>query len=161
MLKVSNVSCGYDKYPVVKDVSFSVKEGERLCILGPNGCGKTTLLRALAGILPYSGEIIVCGESLSGLKRKEAARKIALMSQLSSFSFSYTVYETVMLGRYVHMKRGALNSETNKDRRIVLESMERTGTLELKDRLITELSGGQLQRVFLAAPLHRIRRLSS
>lgn len=150
MLKVSNVSCGYDKYPVVKDVSFSVKEGERLCILGPNGCGKTTLLRALAGILPYSGEIIVCGESLSGLKRKEAARKIALMSQLSSFSFSYTVYETVMLGRYVHMKRGALNSETNKDRRIVLESMERTGTLELKDRLITELSGGQLQRVFLA-----------
>ncbi|RHP36232.1 ABC transporter ATP-binding protein [Lachnotalea sp. AF33-28] len=150
MLQVKHVSCGYDKYPVVKDVSVSLEEGERLCILGPNGCGKTTFLRALAGILPYSGEITVCGESLKGMKRRQAAQKIALMSQLSSYSFSYTVYETVMLGRYAHMKRGLLGGENSEDRRIVLESMERTGTLELKDRLITELSGGQLQRVFLA-----------
>ena len=72
------------------------------------------------------------------------------MSQLSSFSFSYTVYETVMLGRYAHMKRGAFGGESKEDREIVLESMKHTGTLDLKDRLITELSGGQLQRVFLA-----------
>lgn len=150
MLKVTNVSCGYGEYPVVRDVSFSVEEGERLCILGPNGCGKTTLLRALAGILPYSGGIMVCGEELSGMKRRQAAQRIALMSQVSSFSFSYTVYETVMLGRYAHRRRGVFGGETGEDRRIVLESMERTGTLDLKERLITELSGGQLQRVFLA-----------
>ena len=150
MLQVKDLSCGYDKHPVVKNVSFSVKEGERLCILGPNGCGKTTLLRALAGILPCSGELLVCEQSLAGMKRKQAAQKIALMSQLSSFSFSYTVYETVMLGRYAHTKFGAFGGESREDRRIVLESMERTGTLDLKDRLITELSGGQLQRVFLA-----------
>lgn len=150
MLSVTHVSCGYDENPVIKDVSFSVKRGERLCILGPNGCGKSTLLRALAGILPCSGEITICGDSLAGMKRKQVAEKIALVSQLSSFSFSYTVYETVMLGRYAHLKRSLFPGESANDRRIVLDSLERTGTLAIKDRLITELSGGQLQRVFLA-----------
>ena len=72
------------------------------------------------------------------------------MSQMSSVYFAYTVYETVMQGRYAHQKRSALFSESKEDERTVRESLEQTGMLEHKDRLITELSGGQMQRVFLA-----------
>lgn len=150
MLEVAHVSCGYGGAPVVKDVSFQVEEGKRLCILGPNGCGKTTLLRGLAGILPIEGSVKVQGENLNRMPVRQRAQKIALMSQLSSTYFSYTVYETVMLGRYVHQKKGVFSGETKEDQDIVEESLNRVGMLELKDRQITELSGGQLQRVFLA-----------
>lgn len=150
MLQVEHLSCGYGDIPVVKDVSFHVDEGQRLCILGPNGCGKTTLLRGITGILPARGNVTVCGEPLRGMTSREKAKRIALMSQISSAYFAYTVYETVMQGRYAHQKRNALFSESKEDERIVRESLERTGMLEHKDRLITELSGGQMQRVFLA-----------
>lgn len=150
MLQVEHLSCGYVETPVVKDVSFRVDEGQCLCILGPNGCGKTTLLRGLVGILPSDGNVMVDGENVGSMSTHEKANRIALMSQLSSTYFSYTVYETVMLGRYVHQKRGVFSGESEEDRQVVQECLERTGMLEQKDRLITELSGGQLQRVFLA-----------
>lgn len=150
MLQVQGLSCGYGEVPVVNKISFEVEEGQRLCILGPNGCGKTTLLRGIMGILPAQGSVTVCGEALAGLSSREKAKRIALMSQMSSAYFSYTVYETVSLGRYAHQKRSVFSGESEEDRRTVQESLERTGIWELRDRLITELSGGQMQRVFLA-----------
>ena len=150
MLQVEHLSCGYGDKPIVRDMSFRVEKGERLCILGPNGCGKTTLLRGIMGILPAQGTVTVDGETLTGMPARRKARRIALMSQLSSAYFSYTVYETVMLGRYAHQKRGTFFSESEEDRCIVRESLEKTGMFPYRDRLITELSGGQLQRVFLA-----------
>lgn len=149
MLDVNHVSCKYDLDDVVKDISFSMKEHEHICILGINGCGKTTLLRSIAGILPYRGEIQVCNKDLSKMKRKEAASFIALMSQIPSIYFSYTVYETVMLGRYIHMSSG-ISGPSKTDREIVMTCLETVGLVDLKDRAITGLSGGQLQRVFLA-----------
>lgn len=150
MLKVEHLSCGYGGSSVIRDVSFHVSEGERLCILGPNGSGKTTLLRALAGLLPYDGRIELAGSELRALSSHQRARRLALMSQLSQASFDYSVYETVMMGRYAHQRGGLLSAASEADHRSVEESLRLTGTWELRERLVTQLSGGQLQRVFLA-----------
>lgn len=150
MLKVEHLTCGYGGAPVVKDLSFEVPAGGRLCILGPNGCGKTTLLRALAGLLPHEGKVTAEGRDLAAMDRRQLARTVALLSQISSVYFSYTVYETVLMGRYAHQTGGAFSGPEPEDRAIALECMERTGVADLRDRQVTELSGGQLQRVFLA-----------
>ena len=150
MLKVEHLTCGYGGAPVVKDLSFEVPAGGRLCILGPNGCGKTTLLRALAGLLPHEGKVTAEGRDLAAMDRRQLARTVALLSQISSVYFSYTVYETVVMGRYAHQTGGAFSGPGPEDRAIALECMERTGVADLRDRQVTELSGGQLQRVFLA-----------
>ena len=150
MLKVEHLTCGYGGAPVVKDLSFEVPAGGRLCILGPNGCGKTTLLRALAGLLPHEGKVTAEGRDLAAMDRRQLARTVALLSQISSVYFSYTVYETVLMGRYAHQTGDAFSGPGPEDRAIALECMERTGVADLRDRQVTELSGGQLQRVFLA-----------
>lgn len=150
MLRVEHLNCGYGGPPIVKDISFQVEEGEKLCILGPNGCGKTTLLRALACLLPSNGTIELMGNNLRIMPSRQRAQKLALMSQFSPATFDYTVYEAVMLGRYAHQESGLLKGESKSDRKIVEESLRLTGTWDLRERLVTRLSGGQLQRVFLA-----------
>lgn len=150
MLSVENLSCGYGKTEVIHDLSFQVRAGERLCILGANGCGKTTLLRALAGVIPFQGSVEADGVSLGGLSPRQRAKKIALMSQFSQSAFDYTVYEAVMLGRYAHRSDFLFPAESAADRDAVEDAMRRTGVWELGEQLVTRLSGGQLQRVFLA-----------
>ncbi len=149
MLKVENLNCGYDNIAVLNNISFQVKRGENICIVGPNGCGKSTLLKAIASILDYKGNITLDLEKISKKDRKKLATKIALMSQNSSVYFSYSVYDTVMLGRYAHIN-GVFGKPGKYDREKVNEALENVGMLHLKDSLITELSGGQLQRVYLA-----------
>ncbi len=149
VLSVKNIYCGYQQTEVVQGVSFDVFPREKLCILGPNGCGKTTLLRAVDRLLPFRGEVRVCGQDISGMKRVELADVMVYMSQMSSVYFAYSVYETVLMGRYAH-HRGIFAQTDAQDRESVEESLRQTGTWELRNRLITELSGGQLQRVMLA-----------
>ncbi|MCC3867771.1 ABC transporter ATP-binding protein [Terrisporobacter mayombei] len=149
MLEVENLYTGYDKKEIIKNINFKVKRGENLCIVGPNGCGKSTLLKSIANILEYKGNVKIDGKEVSEINRLELAKKIGLMSQITQLYFPYTVYDTVSLGRYAYSK-GAFVRLSSKDTEIIIDSMKKVGIYELKDKMITELSGGQLQRVFLA-----------
>lgn len=149
MIEVKNIYCGYDNKKIIKDLSFNVNNGENLCIVGPNGCGKSTLLKSIANIIEYEGSIKIDNKEVSSFSRIDLAKKVALMSQMSQIYFPYTVYDTVSLGRYAYSK-GVFSKLSLTDKRIIVDSMKKVGIYELKDKLITELSGGQLQRVFLA-----------
>ena len=149
MIEVKNIYCGYDNKKIIKDLSFNVNNGENLCIVGPNGCGKSTLLKSIANIIEYEGSIKIDNKEVSSFTRIDLAKKVALMSQTSQIYFPYTVYDTVSLGRYAYSK-GVFSKLSLTDKRIIVDSMKKVGIYELKDKLITELSGGQLQRVFLA-----------
>ena len=150
MLELKNVSAGYGKTDVLHDISCTFTEGSCWSILGPNGCGKTTLLRVMAGLLPHSGQVLLDGQEISTRKRRELAGRVALMSQINTVYFPYTVYDAVMLGRYQHMKGSLLGSPSREDRESVERCLEYTDLSDLRSRMLNELSGGQLQRVFLA-----------
>lgn len=153
MLDVQQVSGGYSSEAVLEDISFSVEKGELFGILGPNGSGKTTLLKMLSGILPFQeGEIVINGKSLQEYKAKQLAKIIAVLSQHSSQSFSYTVKETVSLGRYAHQK-GLFQTWSTADEEVVQKVMNQIGVSRFQNKNIHELSGGEKQRVFLAQAL--------
>ena len=103
----------------------------------------------MVSLIDYKGNIFLDGKEVKSIKRKELAKKVALMSQNSQIYFPYTVYETVALGRYAHID-GVFARLSKKDEEIILNCLSNVGILDLKDKLINELSGGQLQRVYLA-----------
>lgn len=153
MISIQQVYGGYSNESVLKNISFDVEEGELFGILGPNGSGKTTLLKMISGILPIQkGEIFIGGKRLQEYSPKQLAQMVAVLSQHSSQSFSYTVKETVSLGRYAHQK-GWFQSWSKEDEDVVQRVMNQTGVALLQNKNIQELSGGEKQRVFLAQAL--------
>ncbi len=149
MITLDNVNSGYGDIKVLHDISFRVESGENLVIIGPNGCGKTTLLRVIAGTLPYTGSCTVGDREVRTIKKNSYAKKVALLSQSAEIYFNYTVYDTIMMGRYPHQS-GIFSSVSAEDVHMVEQVMQETGLCELRDREVNTLSGGQLQRVFLA-----------
>jgi iron complex transport system ATP-binding protein len=152
MLEVRSLCAGYNGADVIRNISFRVEGGESLCVLGPNGSGKSTLLKSIARIIDYRGLVLMNGEDICAVSRKELAKKIALLSQGAQVFFPYTVYETVSMGRYAY-SQGFLKNLTAEDRTVVEDIMKKLDIWNDKDRLIDELSGGTLQRVFLARTL--------
>ncbi|MDI6703661.1 MAG: ABC transporter ATP-binding protein [bacterium] len=153
MLEVFNLTCGYNgRKEVIKDVSFHVRRGDFIGIIGPNGSGKTTLFRALTKILPiWQGEILYEGEDIRKISSKELAKKVAVLPQILEITFPFTVSEFVMMGRFPHLERFEKVKEG--DLEVVRRAIESTDTLSLRDRKIGELSGGERQRVLLAQAL--------
>lgn len=153
MLKVDNLTGGYGKKPIVKNISFSVNKGEVVGILGPNGSGKSTLLKIISGILPkQEGTVQIDGQDAAVYSQKQFARKVAVLPQLHAHAFSHTVKDTVALGRYPHQS-GLFSFWSSEDESAVTKAMEYTGVTRYKDTPIEILSGGEQQRVFVAQAL--------
>jgi iron complex transport system ATP-binding protein len=153
MLEVKDLSASYGGgADVIRNISFRTEKGESLCILGPNGSGKSTLLKSIARIIDYRGLVLMNGEDIRAVSRKELAKKIALLSQSAQVFFPYTVYETVSMGRYAYLQ-GVLKNLSAEDRTVIENILKKLDIWDSKDCMIDELSGGTLQRVFLARTL--------
>ncbi|MDR1029895.1 MAG: ABC transporter ATP-binding protein [Treponema sp.] len=152
MLAIKNLYSGYRGVDCIRDITLQAEKGEVFCIVGPNGCGKTTLLKSIACILPYRGSVVLNSQEVSSFSRKDLARQIAIMGQTAELYFPYTIYDTVALGRYAHT-RGIFKSLGKEDTELITEIIKKLELYDEKDRMINELSGGQLQRVFLARTL--------
>lgn len=151
-IEVKNLRFSYKKDLVLKDISFDVKKGMFLSIVGPNGSGKSTILKLLNNIYyPKSASIQIEGKDINKFKKKELARKIALVPQDTAINYEFTVEEVVLMGR--HPYKGRFEKENSDDYKLVEEALKLTNTYELKDRIITELSGGERQRVLIARAL--------
>ena len=151
-LKLSNVNLGYNKHTVVKGVSLELCSGEIVGLIGPNGSGKSTLLKAMCGLLqPSSGHVMLDGIEIAKISRETLACKIGVVPQLPSLPDSFTVLDTVLMGRYPHL--GLMRYESKKDIAIVCEAIRRTGIEHLIDRRVGETSGGERQRVVIARAL--------
>jgi iron complex transport system ATP-binding protein len=152
MLSIDNVTIRYEARTVLRDVSLSIAAGEVLALIGPNGVGKSTLVRASSGNLkPIAGRVTVDGQDVHRLHVKDRARLIAVVPQAVRLPEAFSVFEAVLMGRTPYV--GWLGRESEKDRTAVQDALDRTCTLELADRLIGELSGGEQQRVLIARAL--------
>ncbi len=150
MIEVKNLCAGYDNKQVLNNLDFALLKGECLSVIGKNGCGKSTLLKVLCGVLDYQGEVLIDGVDLKSLNSKELAKKVCLLSQFTYVHFNYSVYDTVMMGRFVHQKGGFFSETSKEDVEKVDLALKVVDLYDLKDITIDKLSGGQLQRVMLA-----------
>jgi len=151
-LAAAGVSLAYDRRTVVSDLTVSVPDGSFTVIIGPNACGKSTLLRGLSRLLaPQSGSVVLDGRAISAYPAKEVARRLGLLPQTAIAPEGITVADLIARGRYPH--QGLIRRWSDADERAVDEALDATGTRELAPRLVDELSGGQRQRVWVAMVL--------
>ncbi|WP_411106275.1 ABC transporter ATP-binding protein [Streptomyces sp. cmx-4-9] len=151
-LTAQNVTLGYDQRVIAENLSVDIPDHSFTVIVGPNACGKSTLLRALSRMLrPTAGRVLLDGQAIASLPAKKVARTLGLLPQSSIAPDGITVADLVARGRHPH--QGLLRQWSPEDERIVAESMAATGVGDLADRAVDELSGGQRQRVWIAMAL--------
>jgi iron complex transport system ATP-binding protein len=157
MLEVADVSFVYSSrraaaQRVLDGVSLQVHRGAVVGLLGPNGSGKTTLLKIIAGVLKApSGRVLIDGQAIEQLTRRDLARRLAVVPQETQTTFDFTVIDMVLMGRYPHL--GAFQLEGASDQAIARDALAATGTAALEARPFATLSGGEKQRVVIASAL--------
>jgi iron complex transport system ATP-binding protein len=152
MLEIESLSVSYGRRKVLDRVSLEVKAGEMLVVIGPNGAGKSTLIRAVSGALPINqGRMRVSGKDLQRLSTSQRARQLAVVPQARNLPAAVTVYQSVLMGRTPYL--GWLGHSSEQDHQKVISALEKTSCLELAERPVGELSGGEQQRILLARAL--------
>ena len=152
LFEVKNISFSYDGEEIFSDISFSIDKGDVLCILGPNGTGKTTLIKCLNGLNEIaSGEILINGKNIRKLSYREISSHIGYIPQSHTPSFPFKVFDVVLMGRSPYLN--LTDSLREEDVEIANESLKILGIEKLKDKEYTNLSGGERQLVFLARVL--------
>lgn len=152
MLEIRNMTVRYGNLTIVDKLSFSVEEGQWMMIVGPNGAGKSTALGAITQGVDYTGDVLMNGKNMKSLKPVERARCVGVLTQHHNVSYSFSVEEVVRLGRYSHAP-GVLGKRDSKEDDAVEEALECTGMSAQRKQSVLTLSGGELQRTFLAQVL--------
>ncbi len=151
MIKLNNVTAGYNKVEIIKNINIGFEEGSITSIVGKNGCGKTTLLRTASNLLiPFRGNVTINRKDISTISNKELAKKVSFLPQLRVVP-NITVYNLVMHGRYPYL--GFSRTPQQQDKETVREAIENMGLNNCIDKNIQELSGGQRQKVYIAMVL--------
>lgn len=152
MLEVNAISASYNHKPIIEGISLHLSEGSVLALIGPNGSGKTTFIRAVSGVLPLrAGSVKINGTDITRMSSQQRARTIAVVPQARSFPPAFTTEEVVALGRTPHLNW--LGRITEKDQAIIDVALEKMDLVALRNRSVGELSGGEQQRLFLARSL--------
>lgn len=149
MLELQKLTVSYGSHKVVDNLSFHVEPGKWLMIVGPNGAGKSTVLNAITQGVAYSGNILLNGRDIRRIKPAQRAKDVGVLAQNHYVGYDFTVEEVVRLGRYAH-SRSALSGHGDGDDAAVAAALEQTGLTAQKDQSVLTLSGGELQRTFLA-----------
>jgi iron complex transport system ATP-binding protein len=149
LIEIKNLSFSYNHKPILHNISVEINEGEQWAIIGKNGAGKSTLIKCLAGLeKTTSGSIFLANNKIESYTPKDIAKLISYVPQVSGRNLPFTVFDYVMMGRFPY--QGFMAIPTALDKKIVIESMQLTDTEEFALRKMNTLSGGELQRVFLA-----------
>ncbi|KMT21794.1 ABC transporter ATP-binding protein [Clostridium cylindrosporum] len=148
-IEVSGLNFKYKSRIILKDISFKAEKGDLLCVLGPNGVGKSTLFKCILGLLKnYQGEIIIDKKNLRKISRKEMAKQVAYIPQSHYPTFNFTVLNTVLMGMTVHL--GGVSSPKLEDEKVAIETLEKLGIDHLANRGYAEISGGERQLALIA-----------